>query len=1624
MKNGQTTLFQTWGYFEKQKDQKQDIDDQELCDAFKDDIDIDENLLGENSFLDDKFQKLTSPETITGFDISTGSNYVYPTNYPIREYQFRIIKKALLKNTLVVLPTGLGKTFIAAVVMYNYYRWYPSGKIIFMAPTKPLVAQQIEACYKIMGIPQEDTAEMTGTMQPTKRLTLWQNKRVFFLTPQILQNDLAKGTCSGTDVVCLVFDEAHKAQGNHAYCQVVKDIKKVNPQFRILALSATPGGDMKAVQKVVENLLISHVEIRSDESADIKRYIRDRLVEKIVVPITEELKNIKNTFMEILRNIVNRLYHKKALWQNDPEKISKFLLLKAREQWRLNNALGDKNKMGLIEGDFALCMSLYHAYELLQQHGILSFYNFLKGILSGVKGTSRSKVELSKNTHFMKMMEELSVKIEPDVANLSFNESFLGIKLTTKQRLLKTIPKPKDGFYSHPKLKKLEEIVIDHFTRAQRENEANNIKSQTCLNTRVMIFSQYRDSVQEITALLNKHEPLVRVMSFIGQGSKEGMKGKNTKGLSQKEQIEILERFRQGGFNTVVSTSVGEEGLDIGDVDLIVCYDASNSPIRLVQRMGRTGRKRNGRIVILVGEGKEEATYKRSQSNKKGIHSQLLSAAKTLQLYTEDCRMIPKHINPTCIKTFIDVCAYRKDEKKTKKGCTSTKTTKSKADKKGVSCEECERLQTEKCEVHATKTRKRAEKKTENFKKPETIKKAGKNKENKLNAGEIWRKHYAESLRHDVVANKGNSDDEFDSFFDNQLKTDIQQKLKNDIFGSKNDVPDEQLKPCPLEALLEKVESDIKKNKKKVRVTKLPKRLSKEAEHIEDNQLGFCSQVSMDTLYNRCQERRKSQLESLLQIAEEDCETNDEEDIEENGTGKINDGDDLNAVQGLSRLLPITSPVQTEKIESAKVFGVNAANEVDDSDELKASQGLSRFLPMNSPVQTGKLESTKKVCVVSPFVPESVPEAPIDIDLSSFLLDPTEEDLRVKSPKLKENRVNNVVPLAESKYTCVKEKDNIISINDDLLFSDDDEDEDDEEMSSPPVVSQLMQSKRVTNNTRKINLDNIFSNCSETESVENNESPIKRKKVLKKTLRIEDDSIPLVDINTSEPFNHEEEESPLFRKPKQNRRRVWESQTTPIHAAVNDKKKNGSGGTKRKWSNNLDVKTTKLKGNLHARMYIDDEAEDDCDESHHENEVTIGGYLLDSFIDDASQVTPAPRKKRRTKRDSADTPDMDVIYKQSLMSPKFSLLNFRTPAFKVNRNRYKMVEKCNYASDESSEAEEVNGLVESEEDLPAKEEDTCYHDDSTKPEKPSNNRPTIMKNVGQNRCGRVRPFEDSDDEDFLQPNVSLNKRRHSPAADDGAMKSDDSLKVTFDCRPRCKTFSADDITVVTFSFDIPWVESPEKRRANTSCTVDSPPHVVIVDSEHAKDSQIPSLLRTNHQCHVIRHSQVGCHYAVSLRCGIVKTKLSDISNKVALTRLKEVLSTLTQLYKKPCLIIEKDCDEKMVPSKNYFIKKFSHLNVIHSVDEVNTTKLIFKLLNEELSAGCAISHLRKPHPDQMIASLLQMSSMTYPIALEISNQFRDIYDLRKRSYDALKGKLPNVSSQIVADLFCYIREKC
>ncbi|KAL2231862.1 UNVERIFIED_CONTAM: DEAD-box ATP-dependent RNA helicase FANCM [Sesamum indicum] len=139
-------------------------------------------------------------EMLNGFikiDTDAAKTWIYPVNVPRRDYQFSITRTALFSNTLVVLPTGLGKTLIAAAVMYNFFRWFPEGKIVFAAPSRPLVMQQIEACHKIVGIPQEWTIDLTGQTNPTRRADFWKNKRVFFVTPQVLEKDIQSGTWNG-----------------------------------------------------------------------------------------------------------------------------------------------------------------------------------------------------------------------------------------------------------------------------------------------------------------------------------------------------------------------------------------------------------------------------------------------------------------------------------------------------------------------------------------------------------------------------------------------------------------------------------------------------------------------------------------------------------------------------------------------------------------------------------------------------------------------------------------------------------------------------------------------------------------------------------------------------------------------------------------------------------------------------------------------------------------------------------------------------------------------------------------------------------------------------------------------------------------------------------------------------------------------------------------------------------------------------------------------------------------------------------------------------------------------------------------------------------------------------------
>lgn len=164
------------------------------------------------------------------------NTWIYPIseNYAERKYQLEIARSAILHNTLVSLPTGLGKTLIAAVVMYNFYRWFPQGKVVFLAPTRPLVRQQIEACYNIMGIPEIHTAEISGTIKDREHL--WRTRRVFFCTPQACQRDIENGLCDAKMIVCLVLDEAHKTTKKYAYNIVLQHLRDVGAKARIVSI--------------------------------------------------------------------------------------------------------------------------------------------------------------------------------------------------------------------------------------------------------------------------------------------------------------------------------------------------------------------------------------------------------------------------------------------------------------------------------------------------------------------------------------------------------------------------------------------------------------------------------------------------------------------------------------------------------------------------------------------------------------------------------------------------------------------------------------------------------------------------------------------------------------------------------------------------------------------------------------------------------------------------------------------------------------------------------------------------------------------------------------------------------------------------------------------------------------------------------------------------------------------------------------------------------------------------------------------------------------------------------------------------------------------------------------------
>nr|MDA3836958.1 DEAD/DEAH box helicase [Nanoarchaeota archaeon] len=164
-----------------------------------------------------------------------------------RKYQEDIANTCIEKNTLVVLPTGLGKTLIALMVAIDRIKKYPLQKVLVLAPTKPLAEQHIESFREKLPEGWADLQLFTGSVKAEKRQKIWETATIIFSTPQCVANDLKNGLYNLQDVSLLIEDEAHRCVKNYDYTYTAKrySLEAKNP--RVMGLTASPGSDAEKI---------------------------------------------------------------------------------------------------------------------------------------------------------------------------------------------------------------------------------------------------------------------------------------------------------------------------------------------------------------------------------------------------------------------------------------------------------------------------------------------------------------------------------------------------------------------------------------------------------------------------------------------------------------------------------------------------------------------------------------------------------------------------------------------------------------------------------------------------------------------------------------------------------------------------------------------------------------------------------------------------------------------------------------------------------------------------------------------------------------------------------------------------------------------------------------------------------------------------------------------------------------------------------------------------------------------------------------------------------------------------------------------------------------------------------
>ena len=487
-----------------------------------------------------------------------------------RKYQVDIAEKCVNKNSLVVLPTGLGKTIIAVLIAQKTFNCFPQdSKIIILAPTRPLINQHFDTFTNFLPLSKDKFIVLTGKVLPEQRVEFFYKSQILFYTPQTLRNDLVNKRYTLEKVALIIYDEAHHATGDYAYTMIADKFEEQNPDGVSLALTASPGASQQKIQILCNNLHIplKNIHIRTRKDSDVKEYLKPMNIYKVGVNLTNLMEEIYSGVIVVLEE---RLHYLSQLSFLEVKSEILFNKVFRKDLLKLNKELvaivqgsGDKTGVYSALSINAQALILYHMVELIEQQGLDVLLYYLEKLFSDAKKNSSSKA--------VKILASDS-RIQRIFIELKKNQDH------TPEKLI------------HPKFQVLQQVIVDELNQNP--------------HSRILVFVKLRDSVKNIVKRLKDIE-LIKPKRFVGQTTKSV----EDKCLSQKKQIEILEEFKKGSFNVLCSTNIGEEGLDIAECDLVVFYDVVASEIRLIQRKGRTARHREGKVIILYCKGTHDEIY-------------------------------------------------------------------------------------------------------------------------------------------------------------------------------------------------------------------------------------------------------------------------------------------------------------------------------------------------------------------------------------------------------------------------------------------------------------------------------------------------------------------------------------------------------------------------------------------------------------------------------------------------------------------------------------------------------------------------------------------------------------------------------------------------------------------------------------------------------------------------------------------------------------------------------------------------------------------------------------------------------------------------------------------------------